>query len=79
MKNFVEKDNALFFLGGIVAGIIGLKALKTNKARDLAVSGIAKGLIAKDSIAEKVTNLKEDAEDLYAEAKVQADGESEKE
>ncbi len=65
------------FLGGALVGAVGVSALKTETARKVAVSGIATGMKVKNSVAEQLCNLKEEAQDLCAEAakKAQKDAE----
>lgn len=60
------------FLGGAVVGAVGMQALQSDVLRKVAVSGIAKGIILKDAVVEQMTNLKEEAEDIYAEAQEKA-------
>ena len=43
-------------------------SLKSNKARELAVKGLASGMQVKDNVEATVTSIKEDAQDVYAEA-----------
>ncbi len=63
---------AASFVGGAVAGALGVTALKSETARKLAISGIAKGMLLKDSMAEKFSDLVDSAEDIVAEAKEKA-------
>lgn len=72
MFDFLKKECALCFIGGAVAGILGLKIAKCPKTRELTVKTIAKGLKVKDCVEEQVTNIREDAEDIYAAAKEEA-------
>lgn len=69
MFDFLKKECALCFLAGAVAGIAGLKAVKTEKMRALAVQGIAQGMLAKDCVMEEVSNLREEAEEICNEAR----------
>lgn len=70
MDNFFKKDNILIFAGGIIAGVVGSKLIKTQKVRNAAVKTLAQGMIAKDCVVEEYTNIREEAEDICAEAKV---------
>ena len=72
MKFLFEKTHGIIFGVGAVAGAAVLKAIASPQARQLVVSGIAKGILAKDAIMEEVTNIREDAEDIYNEAKNEA-------
>ncbi len=68
MSGFFSKEKGIVFAVGTVVGVVLTKFLQTETAKDLAVVGIAKGIMAKDTIIEKVANAKEQAEDIYAEA-----------
>ncbi len=60
---------ALIFLGGAVVGAIGAKAASGGEGiRPLVTNLISRGLDAKDSLMGKVETLKENVEDLVAEA-----------
>ncbi|MFI3324649.1 MAG: DUF6110 family protein [Clostridia bacterium] len=72
MFDFLKKECALCVIGGAIAGILGYKIAKCPKTREVAVKTIAKGLQAKDCVEEKVANIREDAEDLYSAAKIEA-------
>lgn len=62
------KKNWIMLLAG-AAAVEGLRiAAKSNKTRELAVKGLAKGMQVSDYVKANVENLKEDAQDLYAEA-----------
>lgn len=56
------------FLGGMVAGVLGLKALKSKEAKKLVVHTAAVALRAKEEALDKVTALQEGADDIVAEA-----------
>ena len=49
-----------------------MKLLKTKKARDLAVKGLAQGIMVKDCVIENAMNIREEAEDICNEAKAVA-------
>lgn len=69
MLKFLVNTKSLCFLGGIASSIIAKQVAKSKVARQLAVTGIAKGMNAYDEAKAAVNNIREDAEDLYAEAK----------
>lgn len=69
MFDCFKKDCITCFAVGAVAGILGLKMAKTDKARNLAVQGIAQGMMAKDCAMEELTNLREEAEEICKEAR----------
>lgn len=75
--NFFKKENGILFVAGIVTGIAGLKIAKTEKTRRFAVNSIAQGIMIKDSTMETIANLREEAEDICAEAREAAKTKSE--
>ena len=77
MKDYLNKENGIILAIGAVAGIAITKLLKTDKARELTVKGLAKGIQTKDSITECLTNIKEEADDICNEAKSKAKKEAE--
>lgn len=76
MLPFLTGVKVATFLSGAVVGMLGLEVARSETARHLAVRTLAKGMMVKDSISEKLNNVKEDAEDIYAEAKATAQAES---
>ena len=64
-KNF---SKVWTFVGGAVTAVVTSKFAKSNKARELAVKGLASGMQVKDNVEATVTSIKEDAQDVYAEA-----------
>ncbi len=72
MFDLFGKEKMGIFVGGIVVGVVGAQLAKTKKVRSCVVKGLAQGYMAKDSIMEEVTNIKEEAEDICNEAKAQA-------
>lgn len=71
-KVFLTKK-ALFFVGGAAAALIGSKCLKSETARNLCVKGLAAGMRMKDEALEKFNNIKEEAADIYHDAKKKAE------
>ena len=68
------------FLGGVLFGTAGIKLLTSRDAKKVYSHGTAAVLRAKDCIMKTVTNVQENASDIYAEAKqINADRESEAE
>ncbi len=57
------------FLGGLLVGTAGVKALSTNEARTVYVHTAAAGLRAKDCALATATKLREEAEDVLEDAK----------
>lgn len=67
-----KKDCWICVAAGAVAGIVGMKLVKTDKARKMAVQTIAYGMMAKDCAMEEVANLREEAEEICCEARAVA-------
>ncbi len=63
------KERNLIFAAGAVVGVATLSLLKTKKARALAVKGVAGSMMLKDKVLETANNIKEEADDICAEAK----------
>ena len=57
------------FAGGVLFGTAGVKVLASKDAKKLYTGCTAAVLRAKDCIMKTATNLQENAEDIYAEAK----------
>ena len=62
---------ALFFLGGVAVGAIGAVAVSRGKldVKPLAADLLSRGMDVKEALAHKVAAVKEDMEDLAAEAR----------
>ena len=65
----------LFFLGGLALGVVGTVAVTRGKLdlKPLATDLVSRGMDMKDAIMSKVEAVKEDMEDLAAEARQAAD------
>lgn len=61
----------LFFLGGLLVGSLGAMAISRGRLdlRPLATDLISKGLDAKDAMMARVETVRENMEDLVAEAR----------
>jgi len=66
--NIFSNKNLLIFLGGVALGILGSKAVKNEKFRQLCMLGLAKGLQMKDQIGIVLEGLQENAADFLAES-----------
>lgn len=66
--NHTWKKLALF-AGGVLFGTAGIDILKSRDAKKLYTHTTAAVLRAKDSVMEAVTTVRENAEDIYADAK----------
>ncbi|MDR2448321.1 MAG: DUF6110 family protein [Treponema sp.] len=63
----------LYFIGGSAATILGGKLLKSKQARKAAVQIMAGGLKLQDDVMTAFESLKEEAQDIYNEAKQKSD------
>ncbi len=72
MLDFITKQHKLIFAAGIATGVAVLGLLKTKKAREVAVKSVAGGIMLKDKVLETAANIKEEADDICAEAKAAA-------
>jgi len=57
------------FAAGVLFGTFGIKLLSSKDARKAYAHTTAAALRAKDCVMQAVTNVREDAEDVYADAK----------
>ena len=64
-----QNPKVLCFAGGVAAALVGAKVAKSPKTRELCVAGMAKGMKLQQDAR---VNMKEDAQDLCAEAKQKA-------
>jgi hypothetical protein len=72
MLNCFKNEKVLCALGGAAAVIIGNVILKSKKTRQLAVSGLAKGMKLQNDAKEAFQNMKDEAQDLCYDAKTEA-------
>ena len=65
----------LVFLGGLVVGALGASAVKRDSLdlKPLATDLISRGMDVKDALLSKVEAVKEDMQDLAAEARAKAE------
>lgn len=71
LKCFKNK-NLWYAVGGAAAVIIGKKIVTAPKTRQLAVSGIAKGMKLHHDAKESFQNIKDEASDICYDAKTEA-------
>lgn len=69
---FITSKKVLTFLGGAVAATIGVKILKSAPVRKAAVKTMAGGMKLRDNAMSAFEGLKEDAQDLYQEARAES-------
>ena len=83
MSNFFKKIDGKktgIFAAGVLFGTAGIKLLTSRDAKKVYSHGTAAVLRAKDCIMKTVTNVQENASDIYAEVKqINADREIEAE
>lgn len=68
----IKNEKFICFVGGVLAATYGVKALKSEKARKLCVSGLAKCMKLQKDAQVTFQNMKEDAQDLCYDAKQEA-------
>ena len=73
MANIFKNEKFLCALCGAAAVIVGKKILTAKKTRQLAVSGLAKGMKLSHDAKEAFRNMKDEASDICYDAKVAAD------
>jgi len=73
LSTILKNDKLLFFLGGVAATLAGAKAVKSGKAREVCVKGLAAGMQFQKVAQEAFHNIKEEAQDLCQEAKTTAE------
>ncbi len=59
-------------VGGAAAVIVGKKIVKAKKTREIAVTGLAKGMKLQSDAKAAFQNMKDEASDLCYDAKVEA-------
>ncbi len=72
MSDWMKKDCNICLAIGVGIGMVAVRILKAKKTRTMAVKALAKGMMAKDTVMEQVTNMKDDAMDIYEEAKAES-------
>ena len=65
----LKSEKSLIFLGGIATAVIGKKILKHPCTRKTAVKTLASTMNFYDEAKASVQNMREEAEDIYADAK----------
>ncbi|MGN0385146.1 MAG: DUF6110 family protein [Acetatifactor sp.] len=71
MMNILKKIDAKktgIFAAGVLFGTAGIKILSSKDAKKLYTQCTAAALRAKDCVMKTVSNIQENAEDIYAEA-----------
>ena len=72
MLNLFKHEKIICALGGAAAVIIGKKVITSKKTRQLAVTGLAKGMKLTHDAKEAFQNMKDEAADICYDAKAEA-------
>lgn len=72
MKNVWKNEKLWCAIAGAATVIIGKKVLTSKKTRQLAVSGLAKGMKLQNDAREAFQNMKDEAADICYDAKTEA-------
>ena len=67
--NCIDWKKTAIFAGGVLFGTAGVKVLGSSDAKKFYVNCLAAGLRAKECVMTTATNIQENAEDIYEEAK----------
>jgi hypothetical protein len=77
VKKILESGTLLAFAGGAAAALLAPKVLKSACVRKAAVSAVAKGMQLQNDAISAFSEICEDAQDIYHEAKEQAKNKAE--
>lgn len=72
MLSCFKNEKLWCVIGGAVAVIVGKKIVTSKKTRQLAVSGLAKGMKLQNDAKEVFQNMKDEAADICCDAKAEA-------
>ncbi|GAA0078607.1 hypothetical protein UT300005_29860 [Clostridium sp. CTA-5] len=72
MEKIFKNEKLMIFAGGVVAGTLGVKALKSKTAKKLYVSTLANGMKLQQDAQNLFETMKEDAQDMCYEARKSA-------
>ncbi len=67
-RDFLKKPKVKYFIAGMVTAYAIKKFTETDLAHNIAVSATAGALNIRDGVEEGIENIREDAEDIHAEA-----------
>ena len=79
MLDILKNEKLWCAVAGAAAIVVGKKVLKSEKTRNLAVTGLAKGMKLQKDAKAKFQSMKDDAADLCYDAKAEAGIEAETE
>lgn len=69
MLKCLKNEKLWYVVGGAAAVIVGKKILKAKTTRQLAVTGLAKGMKIQSDAKEAFQNMKDEASDICYDAK----------
>lgn len=72
MLKCFKNEKLWYVVGGAAAVIIGKKILKAKTTRQIAVTGLAKGMKMQNDAKEVFQNMKDEAADICCDAKEEA-------
>ncbi|MDO4944542.1 MAG: DUF1490 domain-containing protein [Ruminococcus sp.] len=72
MLSCLKNEKLWCAIGGAAAVIVGKKIVKSKKTRQLAVTGLAKGMKLQSDAKELLQNMKDEAADICCDAKAEA-------
>lgn len=64
--------NLIYFLGGVAAAVLTKSVASSPKTRQLCVKALAKGMQTNEKVRSSLVTMKQDAEDICAEARAEA-------
>ena len=67
-----KNEKLICFAGGILTAVIGTKIVKNPKTREMCVKGIAKGMKLHRDAEAAFQSIKEDAQDICYDAKLES-------
>jgi gas vesicle protein len=71
LSGFFTSKYLIGFGAGVAAAVLAYRAYKSKKLRKVLVKAVAQGIKLRDDAKHTLNSIKEDAEDLCAEAKDQ--------
>jgi hypothetical protein len=76
ITDFLKNKYVIGFGLGVTAAVVAYRAYKSKKLRKAVVKAVACGMKLRDDAKFTLNGIKEDAEDLYAEADAEAGAET---
>ncbi|MEW9124479.1 MAG: DUF6110 family protein [Thermotaleaceae bacterium] len=70
--NFLKNEKFLLFSAGVVTTLLGSKIQKSPKTRKVVVGAVAKCMQLQKDAQEAIINMKEEAQDICHDAKIEA-------